>query len=175
MSVAVPKPVPNNENLVPNPHEPSVVYNNYGEVMEPWKPVAMYNNYGEPVYMTQSFSHMINRCWRQSLYHRQQRKVAPYYFWMAKIMAHSDKRSSWLVSVKATLVQCCWMLADSFILIMLEYFCFVNFHMSNLAFMLKCVCITPVFTLQLLVAFPMMPVLLYWQCTYKWVIIRLFV
>jgi hypothetical protein len=80
MFVTVPKPVPNKENVLPSPYEPGVVYNNYGEIVEPWKPVTMYNNYGEPVYMKQSFYNMINRRWRQSLFHRQERKVAPYYF-----------------------------------------------------------------------------------------------
>jgi len=79
MYVTVPKPLLNKENNLPNPHASGVMYN-YGECLEPWKPVVIYNNYGEPVYMSQSYYYMINRRWRQSLFHRQERKVVPYRF-----------------------------------------------------------------------------------------------
>ncbi|KDR15055.1 PC-esterase domain-containing protein 1B-like isoform X1 [Zootermopsis nevadensis] len=59
---------------------PDVTYNKYGEIVEPWRPVVMYGNYGEPVYMKQPFYHKLKRCWRQSLFHRQERKFSPYHF-----------------------------------------------------------------------------------------------
>jgi hypothetical protein len=80
MFVTVSQPFPNKENVLPGSHALAEMYNNYGEIVEPWKPVIMYNNYGEPIYMKQSFYHAMKRRWHQSLFHRQQRKVAPYHF-----------------------------------------------------------------------------------------------
>jgi hypothetical protein len=79
MSVAVPKPLPNKENLLPNKDAAGCQLASE-QRLEPWKPVVMYNIYGEPVYLKQPFYHMIHKHWRQSLFHRQGRKVAPYHF-----------------------------------------------------------------------------------------------
>lgn len=74
------QPPLNKENVLPRSYALDEMYNNYGKVLEPWKPVTLYNNYGEPIAMKQPFYHMIKGPWHQSLFHRQQRKVAPYHF-----------------------------------------------------------------------------------------------
>ncbi|PNF18700.1 hypothetical protein B7P43_G05025 [Cryptotermes secundus] len=77
---SLPHPPVNKENVLPRSHDLYERYNKYGEVLEPWEPVTLYNNYGEPITMKQPFYRMIKRPWHQSLFHRQQRKVAPYHF-----------------------------------------------------------------------------------------------
>jgi hypothetical protein len=79
MCVTVPEPVPNKENLLPNKDVAGSVYDDE-QPLEPWKPVVIHNIYGEPIYLKQPFYHMIHKHWRQSLFHRQGRKMAPYHF-----------------------------------------------------------------------------------------------
>ena len=75
----MPKPLPNKENLFPNRDVVGSMYDSE-QPLEPWKPVVMYNTYGEPINLKQPFYHKIRKPWRQSLFHRQERKMAPYHF-----------------------------------------------------------------------------------------------